>query len=114
MVYTICCSEGIPWVVLREIAPLLGVYLEEGILPLQEQRALQEPWSGCSAVGLVTAFLCVSQDFHHHAHHATAFLGQNGARYAGGLFSRGGEWVCTLAGPLRFRVLNPRPQAEIK
>lgn len=45
------CGMGISWVSLREITPLPGMHLEQGILPFQGQKALWEPLSSHSTAG---------------------------------------------------------------
>lgn len=50
-VCTTHCGEGIPWVALGETAPLPRVHLEDGILPLQGQKAHQESLSAHSTAG---------------------------------------------------------------
>ena len=45
------CGVRIPWVTLGEITPLLGIHLEEHILPLQGKKASWEPLSSRSAAG---------------------------------------------------------------
>lgn len=89
-----------------------------------QPRATEQPLgnrgqrSAQRADNLVAAFRCASQQTTATVPtpcHVTAFLEQNGAQCsAARLFPGGGEWVCTLPGPLRFEVLNLSYQPEIK
>lgn len=58
---------------------------------------------------LVAAFYCASQKTPSTCGAVTALLGQNSTRHSGG-----GEQVFALLAPLRFEVLNPSHQPEIK
>ena len=51
IVHTRHCGVGICWITLGENIPFPGVYLEQGILPLNGQRILQVPLSSHSIAG---------------------------------------------------------------